>query len=229
MNAADVMVKTVICVRCDASVESIAETLLTNRISAVPVLDETGGMVGIVSEGDLIHRVEAGTERHRSWWLELLTGRETLAREYIKSHGRKAADVMTRSVITARPETPLSDLASLLEKHRIKRVPVVQNGEIVGIVSRANLIQSLVRRGESMPPEPPIKDSTIRDNVLAALRSKPWWPSDIHIAVRDGAVELWGLVETNAQMEAIRVAVELTPGVRAIENNLGMRGRPTAQ
>jgi CBS-domain-containing membrane protein len=137
--------------------------------------------------------------------------------------------VMTRSVITARPETPLSDLASLLEKHRIKRVPVVQNGEIVGIVSRANLIQSLVRRGESMPPEPPIKDSTIRDNVLAALRSKPWWPSDIHIAVRDGAVELWGLVETNAQMEAIRVAVELTPGVRAIENNLGMRGRPTAQ
>ena len=226
MNAADVMVTNVISVRRDASVESVAETLLTNRISAVPVLDEAGGMVGIVSEGDLIHRVEAGTERHRSWWLELLVGREIMAREFIKSHGRKAADVMTKSVVAVAPETPLSDLASLLEKHRIKRVPVMQDGKIVGIVSRANLIQALVRPGTAAVPNAPIKDSAIRNNVLAELRSKPWWPSDIHVAVRDGAVELWGVVESEVEREAIRVAVEITAGVVSIENNLALKCRP---
>jgi len=228
MNAADVMVTNVICVRFDATVESIAETLLTNRISAVPVLDEHGALVGIVSEGDLIHRVEADTERHRSWWLELLTGRETLAREFIKSHARKAADVMTGSVITVKPETPLSDLASLLEKHRIKRVPVVKNGNIVGIVSRANLIQALVRRGNAIVPDRPVEDSTLRDNVLAQLSTKPWWPGEVNVIVRDGTVELWGMVDSNAEKDAIRVAVEVMPGVRTVANNLALKTTITA-
>ena len=153
MNAADVMVSNVITVRSDAAVEQIAEILLTNRISAVPVVDESGRLVGIVSEGDLIHRVEAGTERHRAWWLELLSARDILEHEFIKSHARKAADLMTRPVITVQPDTPLSDLAALLEKHRIKRVPVVQDGKLVGIVSRANLIQALVRSGREMGPD----------------------------------------------------------------------------
>lgn len=227
MNAADVMVKSVICVRCDASVESIAETLLTNRISAVPVLDEAGGMIGIVSEGDLIRRVESSTERHRSWWLELLTEREVLAREYLKSHGRKAIDVMTRPVITVKPETPLTELASLLEKYKIKRVPVMLEGEIVGIVSRANLIQSLAHRVVPVPSDLPLKDSTIRENVLSELRTKPWWPSDIHVAVRDGTVELWGTVDSEVERDAIRVTVELTPGVREVENNMTVKGNPT--
>ena len=147
MNAADVMVSNVISVRSDTSVEKIAEVLLANRISAVPVVNDKDALVGIVSEGDLIHRVEAGTERHRSWWLELLTGKEILAHEFVKSHARKAADVMTHPVVSVKPDTPLGDIASLLEKHRIKRVPVVNNGKIVGIVSRANLIQALVSRG----------------------------------------------------------------------------------
>lgn len=223
MNAADVMVTSVICVRVDALVESVAETLLANRISAVPVLDECGAMVGIVSEGDLIHRVEADTERRRSWWLELLTGRETQAREYTKSHGRKAGDVMTRSVVTVTADTPVRDLACLLEKHRIKRVPVMQDGNIIGIVSRANLIQALVRRGEQIIPDKPVKDSAIRANLLAELRSKPWWPSDIHVAVRDGTVELWGMVDSEAEKEAIRVAVEITAGVVSVENNLALK------
>ena len=223
MKAADVMVTSVICVRSDCTVESIAETLLTNRISAVPVLDEHGAMVGIVSEGDLIHRVEADTERHRSWWLELLTGREVLAREFVKSHARKAADVMTRSVISVKPETPLSDVASLLEKHRIKRVPVMKNGHIVGIVSRANLIQALVRRGNTIVLDKPVADSELQNNVLAQLRSKPWWPHDVNVIVRDGTVELWGIVDSNVEKDAIRVAVEVIPGVRTVTNNLGLR------
>ena len=225
MKAADVMVSKVISVRSDTSVEEIAETLLANRISAVPVLED-GGLVGIVSEGDLIHRVEADTERHRSWWLELLTGRETLAREFVKSHSRKAADVMTRSVVTVTPDTSLSDLASLLEKHRIKRVPVMQDGKIVGIVSRANLIQALVRRGNKIIPDQAVEDSALRDNVLAQLRTKPWWPNTVNVLVHDGTVELCGMVDSDAEKDAIRVAVELMPGVRAVANNLALKTIP---
>lgn len=229
MNAADVMVSNVITVRSDASVEKIAEILLANRISAVPVVDEGGGLVGIVSEGDLIHRVEAGTERHRSWWLELLTVKEILAREFIKSHARKAADVMTHPVVTVKPDTPLSELASLLEKHRIKRVPVMSDGKIVGIVSRANLIQALVSHGKEIIPAASVGDAALRDNVLAQLRSQPWWPNDVNVVVRNGTVELWGIVESEVEKDAIRIAVEVTPGVRTISNNLSVnKHMPTA-
>jgi len=123
MKAADVMVCAVISVRPNARVEEVARTLLANRISAVPVIDEEGELVGIVSEGDLMRRAEAGTDRSRSWWLEYLTGKQVLAAEYVKSHWHKVTDVMTRSVITAAPETPLGEIAVLLERNRIKRVP----------------------------------------------------------------------------------------------------------
>lgn len=225
MNAADVMVSNVISVRSDTSVDKIAEILLANRISAVPVVDAGGALVGIVSEGDLIHRVEAGTERHRSWWLELLTGKEVLAREFVKSHARKAADVMTYPVITVKPDTLLGELASLLEKHRIKRVPVMSDGKIVGIVSRANLIQALVSHGNEIMPDATVGDSTLRDNVLAQLRSQPWWANDVNVVVRNGTVELWGIVESEVEKDAIRVAVEVTPGVRTISNKLSVNKR----
>jgi CBS domain-containing protein len=230
MIAADVMVSNVITVRPDTSVEKIAETLLANRISAVPVVNEAGGLVGIVSEGDLIHRVEAGTERHRSWWLELLTGKEILAREFVKSHARKAADVMTRPVITVKPSTPLGELASLLEKHRIKRVPVVNDGKIVGIVSRANLVQALVRIGNEAAPAASVEDSTLYDNILAQLRSTSWADaSNISVVVNNGTVELWGIVDSEIEKNAIRVAVEVTPGVRQVSNRLVVEHMPTAE
>ncbi len=222
MYAADVMVSNVITVRSDTSVGRIAEILLANRISAVPVVDEAGKLVGIVSEGDLIHRVEAGTERHRSWWLELLTGSETLAHEFIKSHGRKAADLMTYPVITVKPDMPLSELASLLEKHRIKRVPVMDNGKIVGIVSRANLIQALVNPQHKIATDKTNESSASRDEALAQLRAQPWWPSDVNVVVRDGTVELWGIVASEVEKDAIRVAVEVIPGVQSISNNLSV-------
>lgn len=230
MIAADVMVSNVITVRPDTSVEKIAETLLANRISAVPVVNEAGGLVGIVSEGDLIHRVEAGTERHRSWWLELLTGKEILAREFVKSHARKAADVMTRPVITVKPSTPLGELASLLEKHRIKRVPVVNDGKIVGIVSRANLVQALVRIGNKSVPAASVEDSTLHDNILTQLRSTSWADaSNISVVVNNGTVELWGIVDSEIEKNAIRVAVEVTPGVRQVSNRLVVEHMQTAE
>ena len=220
MKAADVMATNVITVRLDTPVATIAEVLLANRISAVPVVNDKDVLVGIVSEGDLIHRVEAGTERHRSWWLELLTGKETLAHEFVMSHARKAADVMTLPVISVQPDTPLGDIASLLEKHRIKRVPVASNGKVVGIVSRANLIQALVNLNRAKT-ETSVDDLTLHSDILKQLRSKPWVdPSKISILVNNGSVELWGIVDSEAEKNAIRVAVEVTPGVRQVANKL---------
>jgi CBS-domain-containing membrane protein len=220
MKAADVMATKVITVRLDTPVAMIAEVLLANRISAVPVVNDKDILVGIVSEGDLIYRVEAGTERHRSWWVELLTGKETLAHEFVMSHARKAADVMTRPVISVQPDTPLGDIASLLEKHRIKRVPVASNGKIVGIVSRANLIQALVNLNRAKT-EASVDDLTLHSNILEQLRSKPWVdPSTISILVNNGSVELWGIVDSETEKNAIRVAVEVTPGVRQVANKL---------
>src|SRR5215470_1689127 len=163
MKAADVMVWGVTSVRPNARVEEVASTLLANRISAVPVIDEQGELVGLVSEGDLMRRVEAGTDRSRSWWLVYLTGKQVLAAEYVKSHSHKVTDVMTRSVITATPETPLSEIATLLERNRIKRVPIVQNGKVVGIVSRANLLQVLATMPAKDATTPHADDLEIRD------------------------------------------------------------------
>jgi CBS-domain-containing membrane protein len=220
MKAADVMAIKVITVRPDTPVATIAEVLLANRISAVPVVNDKDVLVGIVSEGDLIHRVEAGTERHRSWWLELLTGKEILAHEFVMSYGRKAADVMTRPVISVQPDTPLGEIAALLEKHRIKRVPVASNGKIVGIVSRANLIQALVNLNR-VKTEASVDDLTLHSDILKQLRSKPWVdPSKISILVNNGNVELWGIVDSETEKNAIRVAVEVTPGVRQVANKL---------
>ena len=228
MKAADVMVTKVITVRLDTPVATIAEVLLANRISAVPVVNNKDVLVGIVSEGDLIHRVEAGTERHRSWWLELLAGKEMLAHEFVKSHARKAADVMTRPVVSVQPDTPLADVASLLEKHRIKRVPVVTNGKIAGIVSRANLIQALVRDAKSADAS--VDDVTLHGNILEQLRSKPWVdPSTINVIVNNGYVELWGIVDSETEKNAIRVAVEVTPGVRQVANKLVVEHLMNAQ
>jgi CBS domain-containing protein len=219
MKAADVMATNVITVRLDTPVATIAEVLLANRISAVPVVNDKDALVGIVSEGDLIHRVEAGTERHRSWWLELLTGKEMLAHEFVKSHARKASDVMTRAVVSVQPDTPLGDIASLLEKHRIKRVPVLSNGKIAGIVSRANLIQALV--SDAKASNASVDDLTLHSNILEQLRTKPWFdPSTIKIIVNNGTVELWGIVGSETEKNAIRVAVEVTPGVRQVANKL---------
>jgi CBS domain-containing protein len=230
MKAADVMATNVITVRPDTPVAKIAEVLLANRISAVPVVNDKDALVGIVSEGDLIHRVEAGTERHRSWWLELLTGKEILAHEFVKSHARKAADVMTHPVVSVTPDTPLGDIASLLEKHRIKRVPVVNNGKIAGIVSRANLIQALVSLGHAKTSDASVDDLTLHSNILEQLRSKPWVDSStISVVVNNGTVELWGIVDSETEKNAIRVAVEVTPGVRQVANKLVVEHLMNAQ
>ena len=220
MKAADVMVTNVISVGPDACVQDIAHLLLTNRISAVPVVDNDGKLLGIVSEGDLMRRAEAGTGRRRSWWLAMLTGREMLAADYVREHSRKVTDVMTRNVVTATPETPLQDIATLLEKNGIKRVPIVKDGKVVGIVSRANLLQALASLRKQIEGSAP-NDPDIRERVVARLNAEPWSrPSLINVIVQDGTVELWGIVDSQTEKKAVRVAAEVTPGVRAVNDNL---------
>jgi CBS domain-containing protein len=221
MKAADVMVTDVITVRPEMTVQEVAEILLDNRISAVPVVDADGHLIGIVSEGDLIRRAEIGTDKRRSWWLNLLTLPEIRASEFVKSHARKVADVMTQRVITATEDASLGEIATLLEKHGIKRVPIVRGDRVVGLVSRANLLQAFASSSADATVSVSQDDQAIRQQVLEQIRSQPsGMPWLLTVTVRDGVVELWGPVQSEEQRSAIRVAAEVTPGVKTVKDNL---------
>jgi signal-transduction protein with cAMP-binding, CBS, and nucleotidyltransferase domain len=163
--------------------------------------------------------VEAGTERHRSWWLEGFIGNDTLAAEYVKAHGLIVSDVMTRKVITASPQTPLHEVATLMEKNAIKRVPILENGQLVGIVSRANLLQAVATARKLL--DIPLSDTTIREKILSHLKKQPWaHTSMLNVTVNGGIVDLWGIAESAAERKAIKVAAESTLGVCAVNDNL---------
>lgn len=227
MRAMDVMTTNVITVGPDTSVQEVAKTLSERSISGVPVVDAANRVVGIVSEGDLLHRVETGTERRvqrrrRSWWLDTIGSDEELARDYVKSHGRTARDVMTRDVITVSETTQLGEIANLLETKKIKRVPVVRDGTLVGIVSRANLVRALAAAGGHLAGDIAADDRTLREKLLTELRGQPWvstWSADI--IVRDGVVHIWvGDDRPQAEKEALRIAAQNIPGVRGVEEHI---------
>jgi CBS-domain-containing membrane protein len=226
MQAKDVMTTKVVTVRPDARVEHIAALLLERRISGVPVVEADGRLVGIVTEGDLMRRPELGTERHRGWWLRLFGDERERAAEYARAHGSRAADVMTRNVVTVTEETSLGEIARLLEERRIKRVPVLRDGKVVGIVSRANLLHALAARPVATAAERLVDDRSIRDAVVRVLeREDLATHGPLNVIVTNGVVELWGLVESEEERRAIRVAAETVPGVVALKDNLG-RIRP---
>jgi CBS domain-containing protein len=226
MNAADMMTSPVVTIGPQATVRDAAWTMLTHRISAVPVLDGQRRLVGILSEGDLLRRAETGTQRRRSWWGMFGLGSEQLAAEFVRSHGRKVADVMSRNVITAREDTPALEIARLMETHGIKRVPIVADGKLVGIVSRADFLTALtgVQQAATAANR---DDAALRAAIVARLGRMPWiQPSIVNVAVRDGIVELTGLTDSHAQRRAVRIVVETTPGVRTVKDN--MRVQPYA-
>lgn len=217
MKASDVMTPEVITVGPDARVAEVAEILLANRISAVPVIGESGEPIGIVSQGDLMRRAETRTERHRAWWLEAFVQNNTLADDYVKANAQRVADIMTRRVVTAMPDTPLGEIAALLERHHIKRVPIVSDGKVIGIVSRANLLQALASIRKKISTAAATADATIREDILVRLRNEPWgklWR--LNGTVHDGVAELWGGVDTAAEKTALRVLAVATPGVREV-------------
>ena len=223
MRAADVMTRNVQSVSPDLPVEEVAKFMLARRISAVPVLDGSGHLVGMVSEGDLMRRAELGTEKHRSWWLRLFVGADYEAHEFVRSHGRKARDVMTRKVVTVTEDTPIADIVALMEENRIKRVPVMHDGKIVGIVSRANLLRAFASREVSKAAAMSAQDRDIQLRLLAALEKQPWWHKRAcNVVVADGIVHLWGNTESAEEREAIRVTAENTSGVRGVKNHMNV-------
>jgi CBS domain-containing protein len=224
MRALDVMTNEVITVDEDATVQAVAKLLAERGISAVPVVDRENRVIGMVSEGDLLHRAETGTEPRRSWWLEMMSSTNTLAGEYVKSHSGRVKDVMTREVVSVTDTTPVADIAVLLEANRIKRVPVVRDGKLVGIVSRANLVRALAMTVNE-PSSTESDDRMIRDKLLAELRVQSWAEvSPANVTVKDGVVHLWSSYLSEQEKRALVVAAENVPGVRRVEDHM----RPVA-
>jgi CBS domain-containing protein len=220
MRAMDVMTNEVITVDENASVIAVAKLLAERGISAVPVVDRENRVIGMVSEGDLLHRAETGTEHRRSWWLEMMASTNQLAGDYIKSHSGTVKDVMTRGVISVTDTTPIADIAVLLETNRIKRVPVLHDGKLVGIVSRANLVRALAMTINE-PSGAEADDRTIRDKLLAELKAQRWAEvAPANITVKDRVVHLWSSYLSEQEKRALVVAAENIPGVRRVEDHM---------
>lgn len=216
MLAMDVMTTSVVTASPDTAVSEIARLMLDRHSSAVLILDDQSQLMGIVTEGDLVRRYESGTERKRSRWAEVFTDSGRLAAEYVKSHGRKAKDVMTRDVVAMAESTPLQEIADTFELRGIKQVAVTRDRRPIGIVSRANLLQALVSRA-STEDQPPADDRSIRARLLSELQKKPWRPSNLIVA--NGVVHYWGEVHSDNEREAMRIAAENIPGVRGVEDH----------
>jgi CBS domain-containing protein len=216
MKAIDVMVRDVVTVKPDDDVAKAVKLLIEYDISALPVVDDGGAVVGILSESDLMRRTEIGTEKHRPWWLEAITPATTLATEFAKSHGHKVHEVMSKTVVSASEDMPLATIATLLERHRIKRVPILRAGKLVGIVSRTNLVQALA----SVEPHPngtTESDRSIRLELLNRLRHQRWTDfGSRNVIVRDGVVHLWGLVGSDDERKALVALAEEIPGVKKV-------------
>jgi CBS domain-containing protein len=221
VKTSEVMTRDVVAIGPDAAVRDAIRLMLERRVSGLPVVDDAGRLTGILTEGDLLRRGETGTERQRRPWLEFLIGPGRLAEDYVKTHGCRTAEVMTREVITTGPDTPVGELVRLMERHHIKRLPVLDGGVLVGIVSRADLMRAvatILDRDEA----PPAGDDAIRERVMAELkRAQGWAPrSGVTVTVRDGVVELNGVILEEKERTALRVAAENVPGVKAVEDRL---------
>ena len=220
MKAEDVMTRNVISIDPDATVLQAARLMLQHRISGLPVIDKGGRLVGVISEGDFLRRRETKTEHRRSRWLEFLMGPGRVAAEYSHSHGSKVSEVMTTDVETVDDVTPLEDIVELMERRRIKRVPVMCGREVVGIVTRSNLMHAMVSlaRAAQGPAE---DDASIRERLLDEIKKEQWAPAaTTNVVVHDGVVELWGVIIDERQRAALKVAAENIPGVKAVKDHM---------
>jgi len=220
MKASDVMSTQVITIAPEATVTEAIDRMLANRISGLPVVNAAGTLVGIVTEGDFLRRAETGTERKRPRWLEFFLGPNSLATDYIRTHGRMVAEVMTTEPVTVTEDTPLDQVVELMERKRIKRVPVMRGRMLVGIVSSANMLRALASMHRDMPAGNE-SDAEIRKHVLDEFARQPWAPiALIDVLVKDGVVELWGSITEAKQGEALKVCAENIPGVKAVKSHL---------
>ncbi len=218
MQVRDVMTRNVLSVSAGTTILEAARTMLKNKISGLPVIDAEGRVVGMVTEGDFLRRHEIGTERRRPKWLEFLLGPGRMAEDYVHAAGRKIEDVMTRDPVTVGEGDSLETVVELMERRHIKRLPVLRDGKIVGIVSRANLTQALVNlaRGEEASAG---DDPAIHERILAAFAKQPWAPQ-INVVVKEAVAELWGTITDERERQACIVTAENVAGVRAVHDHL---------
>lgn len=220
MKVAEIMTRHVVTVPPSARVERAVELLLSHRIGGLPVCAEDGTLCGILTGSDLLHRHETGTERHRPRWLEFVLGPGKLADEYAHSHGRVVEEVMTRKVRTVGPQDSVADAVGLMERKRIHRLPVVEHGRLVGIVTRADLMRALLAVAPELAPGAPA-DEQIRARICAEIEGQHWTtPGMVNVLVRNGVVTLSGAVPDPRQIDALRVLAENVPGVRAVQDEL---------
>lgn len=218
MQVRDVMTPNVISVKADDSILSAARLMLQNRISGLPVLDASGTLVGIVTEGDFLRRRELGTTKRRPRWVEFLLGPGKLAEEYVHQSGRKVSEVMTRNPHTASEDDSLESVVTQMERHRVKRLPVMRDGKPVGIVSRANLLHALASLARETPASSG-DDAAIRDHILEAL-AKQRWALAVNVVVKNGVAEIWGTIMDERERQACMVLVENVPGVKKVHDHL---------
>lgn len=217
MQAKDVMTRDVLTIAPEASIVQAVRLMLQKRISGVPVVDAAGNIVGMVTEGDFLRRSETETQRRRPRWLEFLIGPGRLATEYVHASARKVSEVMTAEVQCATEDTPLEEVVHLMERHRIKRVPVLRGKQLVGIITRTNLVRALADRTQEDQALP--DDTAIRERLLAELKKQHWIKlAMIDIAVTNGAVEFSGMLTDERQRHALRVAAENVPGVKKVND-----------
>jgi CBS domain-containing protein len=220
MKAADVMTGEVVSIPPDASIMEAVQLMLEHRISGLPVIDAAGSLQGIVTEGDFLRRVETGTERKRSRFVEFLLGPGRLAEDYVHASGRKVDEVMTPEPRTVGEDEPLEKVVHLMERYRVKRLPVVRGDKVVGIVTRQNLMRALANLALAAHPVA-ADDATIRERLLAELKRQSWAPVGlIDVVVKDGVVKLSGALTDERERQAIRVAAENIPGVKKVEDHL---------
>ena len=225
MQASEIMTRDVATVTPDASVHEAARRMTEKRVSGVPVVAADGHLVGMLTASDLLHRVETGTEKQRSWFAKLIANPDQMARQYTKSHGLKVHEVMSRHVVSVREDASLSEVAEVLDSNRLKRVPVVKEGAVVGIISRGDLVRALsqVSVGQAVEKS---DDATLQRKIIEQIRSQQWLDSAfLNITVKDGVVETWGVIPSADQRRALQVLIEEFAGVTKIEDHLKV-GRP---
>lgn len=219
MRAHQIMTRSVITVAPDATVLEAANLMLRHHVSGLPVVDTAGKLVGIVSEGDFIRRSEIGTQKKRGRWLRFLLGAGATATDYVRENGRRISEVMTVDPVTVTEETPLDQIVSSMERHGVKRLPVMRDGKLVGIVSRANLLQAVAGLARDVP-DPTADDDHIRSRIVAAIEKNDWSPFGLNVIVRDGIVHLSGVITEESSRQAAIVAAENTAGVSKVHDHL---------
>jgi len=220
MIVADVMTRNCISIAPDATVEEAVNLMLSRHISGLFVVDKAGDLAGVVTEGDLLRRDELGTQRNRPWWLRLLASPAKQAADFTQANGRFVRDVMTEDVLSVAQDAPLEDVVELMEKNRIKRLPVTADGHVVGVVSRADLLRALIGRARTAEPLA-TDDRSIRTAILSALEAQSWAPmTTLNVTVANAVADVWGTITNEEERRAIHVVVENTPGVKTVHDHL---------